>query len=173
MKKQKAKFKFSAVFFGELEHKATITYDNTPEEQKLLDAILAKVLQIMPRTKALKTYNKICEKQKNCNSHKEFNDLEIAKYKKAFCYLEVTKDEFHSWYEGWLDFYLNSDYALPISETYSQNWAKYSNDKTAIYKEAKRLLNSMYNIFGKLELDEESKLLLMESRQQEKEMGLA
>jgi hypothetical protein len=82
MKKQKAKFKFSAVFFGELEHKATITYDNTPEEQKLLDAILAKVLQTMPRTKALKTYNKICEKQKNCSSHKEFNDLEIAKYKK-------------------------------------------------------------------------------------------
>ena len=170
---QKAKFKFSAVFFGELEHKATITYDNTPEEQNLLDAILAKVLQTMPRTKSLKTYNKICEKQKNCSSHQEFNDLEIAKYKKPFCYLEVTKDEFHSWYEGWLDFYLNSDYALPISETYSQKWAKYSNDKTAIYKEAKRLLNSMYNIFGKLELDEESKLLLMESRQQEKEMGLA
>ena len=65
--------------------------------------------------------------------------------------IEVTKDEFHSWYEGWLDFYLNSDYALPISETYSQKWAKYSNDKTAIYKEAKRLLNSMYNIFGELE----------------------
>ena len=61
MYKEKAKFKFSAVFFGELEHKATITYDNTPEEQKLLDAILEKVLQIMPRTKALKTYNKICE----------------------------------------------------------------------------------------------------------------
>jgi hypothetical protein len=30
----------------------------------------------------------------------------------------------------------------------------------------------MYNVFGQLELDEESKLLLKESRQQEKEMGL-
>ena len=30
----------------------------------------------------------------------------------------------------------------------------------------------MYNIFGELELDAESKLLLKESRQQEKEMGL-
>ena len=172
MFKEKAKFKFSAVFFGELEHKATITYDNTSEEQKLLDNIWAKVLEIMPRTKSLKSYNKICEKQKNCSSLKEFNDLEIAKYKKPFAYLEVTKDEFHTWYEGWLDFYLNSDYALPISETFYQKWAKNSNEKNAIYKEAKRLLNSMYNVFGQLELDEESKLLLKESRQQEKEMGL-
>jgi predicted metal-dependent phosphoesterase TrpH len=154
MTKEKAKFKFSSVFFGELEHKATITYDNTPEEQKLLDAILQKVLHTMPRTKALKSYNKICEKQKNCNSHKDFNDLEIAKYKKPFAYLEVTKDEFHTWYEGWLDFYLNSDYALPISETFYQKWSKNSNEKTAIYKEAKRLLSSMYKVFGKLKFDQ-------------------
>jgi len=149
MKKEKAKFKFSAVLFDELEHKATIAYDNTPEEQILLDNILEKVRTNVPAKK--KTYFTICDKQKTCNSFKEYNDLEIAKYKKPFAYIEVTKNEFYNWYEGWFDFYLNSDYALPILETFSQfKWSKNNNEKTAQYKEAKRLLNSMYNVFGKL-----------------------
>lgn len=170
MYKEKAKFKISAILFSELEHKATIAYDNTPEEQTLLDKILSKVLQNI-EPKHYKSFKRICDKQKICNSFKEYNDLEIAKYKKPFAYIEVTKDEFHTWYEGWFDFYLNSDYALPILETFSQyTWARNSNEKTAQYKEAKKLLNAMYKVFGKLELSEESKLLLKEDKQQTKEM---
>ena len=170
MNKEKAKFKFSAILFSELEHKATIAYDNTPEEQILLDKILSKVLQNI-EPKHYKSFERICDKQKICNSFKEYNDLEIAKYKKPFAYIEVTKDEFHTWYEGWFDFYLNSDYALPILETFSQySWARNSNEKTAQYKEAKKLLNAMYKVFGKLELSEESKLLLQEDKQETNEM---
>lgn len=170
MYKEKAKFKFSAILFSELEHKATIAYDNTPEEQILLDKILSKVLQNI-EPKPYRYFKSICIKQQNCNSFKEYNDLEIAKYKKPFAYIEVTKDEFHTWYEGWFDFYLNSDYALPILETFSQySWARNSNEKTAQYKEAKKLLNAMYKVFGKLELSEESKLLLQEDKQETKEM---
>jgi len=170
MYKEKAKFKFSAILFSELEHKATIAYDNTPEEQILLDKILSKVLQNI-EPKPYRYFKSICIKQQNCNSFKEYNDLEIAKYKKPFAYIEVTKDEFHTWYEGWFDFYLNSDYALPILNTFSQySWARNSNEKTAQYKEAKKLLNSMYKVFGKLELDEESKLLLQEDDKQTKQM---
>lgn len=171
MFKEKAKFKFSAILFGELEHKVTgIDYENTPEEQMLLDNILNKLMKNI-ETKPYKSYQKICDKQKTCNSFKEYNDLEIAKYKKPFAYIEVTKDEFYTWYEGWFDFYLNSDYALPILETFSQYaWARNSNEKTAQYKEAKKLLNSMYKVFGKLELSEDSKLLLQEDKQQTKEM---
>ena len=170
MYKEKAKFKFSAILFSELEHKATIAYDNTAEEKILLDKILSKVLQNI-EPKHYKSFKRICDKQKTCSSFKEYNDLEIAKYKNPFAYIEVTKDEFHTWYEGWFDFYLNSDYALPILETFSQYaWARNSNEKTAQYKEAKKLLNSMYKVFGKLELSEESKLLLQEDKEQTKEM---
>jgi hypothetical protein len=170
MYKEKAKFKFSAILFSELEHKATIAYDNTPEEQILLDKILSKVLQNI-EPKPYRYFKRIEDKQKICSSFKEYNDLEIAKYKKPFAYIEVTKDEFHTWYEGWFDFYLNSDYALPILETFSQySWARNSNEKTAQYKEAKKLLNSMYKVFGKLELSEESKLLLQEDDKQTKQM---
>ena len=170
MYKEKAKFKISAIFFGELEHKATITYETSAEELKLLDNILAKVLEFMPRPKSNKSYFKICDKQKNCSSYKEFIEYELLKYKKPFNYIEVTKDEFHTWYESWFDFYLTSDFALPIEETFDQEWSRHSKEKTFEYKEAKRLLNSMYKVFGKLELSEESKLLLKEDKQQTKEM---
>ena len=172
MTKEKAKFKFSAILFSELEHKSTIAYDNTPEEQILLDKILSKVLQNI-EPKHYKSFKRICDKQKICNSFKDYNDLEIAKYKKPFAYIEVTKDEFNTWYYDWFDFYLTTDYALPISETFSQfKWARNSNEKTAQYTEAKRLLNSMYKVFGKIEFDEASILLEKEDKQYKKEMGL-
>ena len=173
MLKEKAKFKISAILFSELEHKITgIAYDENTEEKILLDNICNKVMKSIIR-KPYKSYEKICDKQKNCNSFKEYNDLEIAKYKKPFAYIEVTKDEFNTWYYHWFDFYLTTDYALPISETFSQfKWARNSNEKTAQYTEAKRLLNSMYKVFGKIDFDEASILLEKEDKQYKKEMGL-
>lgn len=151
MKKQK--FKFSVHMLDEMEWKATgVTYDNEQKRsEELLDIIAKKIHLVMPKRKRLDAVRRIEEKQKVATTYKEYENLELSKYKKDFAYLEITEEEFNTWYEYWLDFYYD-DYSCyaDVRENFNQPMKDLQVDKpvrSVQYLEARKLLNKMTKVF--------------------------
>lgn len=146
------KFKFSANMLDEMIHKSTgVSYDNEEKRsEELLNIIAEKINKVMPRQKRLDCVKRIEEKQNTVNSHKDWYALELSKYKKEFAYLEITEEEFWTWFKYWLEYYYDDgSYYADLREC-GHPFDKFKSHKkirSAEYLEARKLLNKMFKIF--------------------------
>jgi hypothetical protein len=152
-KMKKHKFKFSSSMLDEMDWKATgVTYDNEEKRSEELLAIISeKIKKIKPREKRYDVVNRITEKQQSAKSYKEYVSLELSKYKKEFAYLEITEEEFNTWYEYWLNYYYDhfSCYG-DIRENFTQPFEWLHSHKvirSVEYLEAEKLLTKMKKAF--------------------------
>jgi len=150
MKKQR--FKFSSNMLEEMIHKSTgVSYDNEEKRsEELLNIIAEKVNKVMPKEKRRDCVKRIEEKQKTVNSYKEWYSLELSKYKKEFAYLEITEEEFWTWFKYWLEYYFDDGSYFADLRECGYPFDKFVSNKkirSAEYLEARKLLNKMFKVF--------------------------
>jgi hypothetical protein len=153
------KFKFSANMLDEMIHKSTgVTYDNEEKRsEELLNIIADKVYKVMPKEKRSDCVKRIEQKQNTVSSYKDWCKLELSKFKKQFAYLEITQEEFCTWYKYWLEYYYDDgSYYGDIREC-GYPFDKFKSHKkirSMEYLEAKKLLNKMFKVFTVNTFDE-------------------
>ena len=148
----KQRFKFSSNMLDEMIHKSTgVSYDNEEKRsEELLNIIAEKVNKVMPKEKRRDCVKRIEEKQKTVNSYKEWYSLELSKYKKEFAYLEITEEEFWTWFKYWLEYYFDDGSYFADLRECGYPFDKFVSNKkirSAEYLEARKLLNKMFKVF--------------------------
>lgn len=129
-----------------------VDYENeNKRSEELLTIINNKVEAVIPKKKRYDVVDRITEKQQSAKSYKEYVSLQLSKYKKEFAYLEITEEEFNTWYDYWLDYYYD-DYSCfgDMRDSFIQpfNWLNsHKKIRSVEYLEAKKLLNRMEKVF--------------------------
>ena len=146
------KFKFSANMLDEMIHKSTgVSYDNEQKRsEELLNIIADKVYKIMPKQKRTDCVKRIEEKQKTVSSYKDWCKLELSKFKKSFVYLEITEEEFWTWFKYWLEYYFDDGSYYGDVRECGYPFDKFKSSKkirSMEYLEARKLLKRMFKIF--------------------------
>ena len=167
-----AKFKISSNFLeNDMLHKSSgIHYENESKRSyELLEIITKKLYAVLPKSVKYnsKKYKNLELKKEKITDYKEYVKHLNKYYLKPFTYIEVTEEEYKTWYKYWLEFYFDDEsYFYDVRSQFNSHdpmvdnikkpkWFPKKRVPSKEYIESKKLFCKMKNIFGEANFSED------------------